>query len=75
MKYGNCWTYAIPRFVREGGFIIVRWSPRNKFIPHISYSRDLETIEEFVPDRPRTGLLGILSSFVFRGSIKKGALK
>lgn len=72
MKYGNCWLYAIPRFIREGGHLDVRWSVRSQFIPHVSWSRDNKTFYEFVPIKKKWGVLeGIINSFFFKGEVRQ----
>ena len=74
MKYGNCVIYAVPKFISKGGYLIFSWSPRNNYIPHVSYSRDLIETEEFVPITPKKGWLGVFSSPFFKGKIKKKKL-
>lgn len=71
VNYGNCWLYAIPRFLAEGGYLVVRWSPRNRLVPHVAYSPDLDMAYEFVPLTPRRGIHGMLASICFRGRVRK----
>lgn len=75
MRYGNCWIFAIPKFIIEGGYLIVRWSPRNALIPHIAWSRDLETVEDFVPEKPKRTLIGMIHAFCFKGRQRKYPLE
>lgn len=74
-KFGNCILYAIPKFITEGGYVIISWSPRNRYIPHFSWSGDLSEVEGFVPVAPKQGLLGVLTSPFFRGFWKKESLE
>ena len=74
-RFGNCILYAIPKFITEGGYVIISWSPRNRYIPHFSWSRDLSEVEGFVPVKPKTGLLGVLTSPFFNGFLKKEPLE
>ena len=73
MKFGNCWLYALPRWLREGGYIVVCWSPRNTFVPHAMFTQDIQgvEVEEYVPINPRSGLVGVLSSVLFRGRVRR----
>lgn len=72
MRLGNCWLYAFPRWWRKGGYLVVCWSPRNRYIPHAMWTDSLQgvTVHEFIPDRPRTGLVGLLFAIVFRGRVR-----
>ena len=41
-KYGNCWSYAVPLWLRYGGHLAVRASDHNKFLwvfplPHVKF--------------------------------------
>ena len=54
--FGNCWSYAVPRWLRYGGYLVVRIAPGIKilgFIPvlHVIWCKDLKdaSIEQFVP--------------------------
>lgn len=79
MRYGNCWLYTIPKLLREGGYIIVYRSPRNRLVPHSMWVKDISDpmaeIYEFIPDRPKTGILGFFHAFFFRGHVRKRLLK
>lgn len=72
MKYGNCWIYAIPRFISKGGYLNVRWSSRSKFVPHISWSSDNKTFYDYVPIKKEWGVIeGIINSFLFKGEVRQ----
>lgn len=75
--WGNCWTWAIPKFLREGGFLVVSWSARRNYVPHVSWTKDLETIEEFVPVdwKDPQNMTKFVSSFIFKGYVNKKSLK
>ena len=55
MRYGNCWFYALPRFLRKGGSLRVCWSPRNEYIPHCAWIRHDNVLEEFVSEKEHDG--------------------
>lgn len=74
-KFGNCVLYAVPKFIREGGHLIISWSPRNRNIPHVSWTGDFRTVKGFVPVNPKTGWLGILTAPFFLGFVKTETIK
>ena len=47
-SYGNCFTFALARWWRYGGYVVLHKSPRGWW-PHVVYSRDLVTFEQFLP--------------------------
>lgn len=53
----NCLTYALRRVWQErGGYLVIRKS-RHGCYPHVVYSRDLVTFEDYFPRYPRRLLL------------------
>lgn len=57
-KFGNCWTYALPRWWRHGGYLLVRSADGVKFmnffpVPHVLWVRKLPRrgvdLQQFVP--------------------------
>lgn len=76
MRWGNCWIFALPRWWRRGGALVVIRSPRNRNIPHAMWAPDASglAVEEFVPDRPREGVFGLLHSLWFRGRVRTRTL-
>lgn len=62
-KFGNCWTYALPRYQERGGYLLIRPSRGVKFlslflIPHVSWVRELGDgvdLEQFEPVSRRGG--------------------
>lgn len=75
--WGNCWTWAIPKFLREGGFLVVSWSARRNYVPHVAWTKDLETVEEYVPVdwKDPLNMTKFVSSFIFKGHVNKKSLK
>lgn len=75
MRFGNCWLYTIPKMIRDGGYILVTRSPRNRFVPHSMWIEDINDpnseIHEFVPDTPKRGIMGFFHAFLFKGHIRK----
>lgn len=66
----NCLVFALAKWFRHGGYLIVRRS-RYGWFPHFLWARDLGEleVEQFVPLDPRRRLLPPL---VFRGWSKRG---
>lgn len=45
-RYGNCWTYAIPLWLKYGGHLAIRAADDNKFlwvfpVPHVKYIAEM----------------------------------
>lgn len=57
LLYGNCWSYALPRYWGRGGYLIVRRADDVRFlkyfhIPHVMWCAQLPpgmAVEQFVP--------------------------
>jgi hypothetical protein len=64
----NCFLYALGRFAREGGYLVLRKSHFGWW-PHLLWSKDLRSFEQFVPIAARRRLIPPL---LFRGSVKIG---
>ena len=52
--YGNCWIYAIPKWIREGGYLCVRKAPGVSFlgfliVPHVMHISRTGTVSDFYP--------------------------
>ena len=52
--YGNCWIYAIPKWIREGGYLCVRKAPGVFFlgfliVPHVMHISRTGTVSDFYP--------------------------
>lgn len=79
MKFGNCWIYAVRRWLKEGtadSYLIIRRS-RHSWVWHVMWSPSIEHnyIEEFKPRKPKHGLLWRLFplyGICFRGRIRRG---
>jgi hypothetical protein len=70
--FGNCWTYAIPKWWRDGGYIVVRRSGFMR-VPHVLWVRSLDGVEfhEFTPISPKfRGLSGFARAFFHRGFVR-----
>jgi len=76
MKRGNCWIYALARWVKNprGTYIVIRLSRRSIW-PHLFFAESIDGLEvsEFVPDSPRRGVLGFFHALWYRGRIRFGA--
>lgn len=73
--YGNCWAYAIPRWLQNPRrrYLVVRMS-RAGVWPHVMFAHSIEEleIEEFAPVERVYGWRGFLAAFWFRGGVAKG---
>ena len=47
----NCILYAFKRWWAEGGYVVIRASHYGWW-PHVLWSKDLVTFEEYTPKRP-----------------------
>lgn len=57
-KWGNCWTFALPRFYSHGGYLLIRAADKIRFlwflkVPHVAWVKVLPkqglVIESFDP--------------------------
>jgi hypothetical protein len=66
---GNCLLWALIKFAREGGYILMRRSRWGPF-PHFLWAPpDLSRVESYVPHDPRRRLL---PKVWFRGHVRIG---
>lgn len=63
----NCLLYALGKFMREGGYLIIRKS-RFGWWPHLLHSSDLETITDFRPPAPSADRW--LPPLLYRGIVR-----
>jgi hypothetical protein len=63
----NCLTYALRKLAAEGGYLVIRRS-RYGWFPHVIWSRDLVTFEDFRPVRPKRRKVPPLW---FRGRVRR----
>jgi len=74
VRYGNCWLWALPRWLRgQKRYLIVRKSLHTIW-PHVMLTDDISQVdvEEFTAEKPSKGLLGFLHAPFFKGRIRKG---
>ena len=67
----NCLTYALRKWITEGGYFITRKSLVGWW-PHFLHSHDLKTFTHYVPKVYKTGLL--FPPLFFDGFVKTGDL-
>lgn len=73
---GNCWSYAVPLWLRAGpetsGLLVTK--SEHAPVPHVRFVPQVAGVEamEFVPRAPRRGLRGVMASFWFDGEVRKG---
>lgn len=77
MKWGNCWTYAIKRWIEEGpasSYIIMRFSKRAPHVLHAFFTKSIENteVEEYYAKEPKQGWRAWLHAPWFKGKIRKG---
>jgi hypothetical protein len=77
--WGNCWSYAVPRWLKHGGYLSIRWSRSARlfgvpFIPHVIWVRELcehSVVEQTVPDRTsKSWWREALLSFYFKFHVR-----
>lgn len=71
-KFGNCWTHAIPKWWKKGGYIVVRRSGYMA-VPHVMWTDNLSGVEleEFAPvSKQFKGLAGFVRSFFHFGHVQ-----
>ena len=80
LMYGNCWTYALPRFARHGGYLMVRPAVGVKLfrwlsVPHVIWVKRLPTdgveLEMFEPLHRRPANWLPWHTIWFRGRITR----
>lgn len=69
MRYGNCIIYAVPKCIRQGGYLRFCWSPRNRYIPHCAWIRPDNVCEEFIPENPKESFWGVFFAIIFKGKV------
>ena len=58
MAWGNCFFHAVGRWIKRGGWLIIRRSPYRKKILHFIHADDLPeelAVSQFVPVKPESG--------------------
>lgn len=74
MRYGNCWLWALPRWLRgERRYLIVRKS-NHTIWPHVMLTDDISQvqIEEFTADEVKKGWRAFFHALVFKGHVRNG---
>lgn len=75
---GNCWLYALPLFIKYGGYLAVRAADGNKFlnlfmIPHVLYMPTLNrgsVISQYVPINRKSSFWVPWHALYYRGKIR-----
>jgi hypothetical protein len=65
----RCLTYAVGKWVREGGYLLVRRSHFSRLCPHLLHMDRSGRITQFVPDHPKHLWFPPLW---YKGKIKEG---
>lgn len=75
MPRGNCWLYALPRWLKNpsGSYLVVRKS-RHSFWPHVMLAQSIEDleVEEFVPVKPKSGWRATFHALIYEGKVRRG---
>jgi len=77
-KRGNCWTYALPKFLDNGGYLAIRASDGLKFlkvfiVPHVLYMPILHgrsVISQYVPIDRKSSFLFPWYAVNYHGEIR-----
>lgn len=64
----NCLFFALKKFLKKDGFIIIRKSNHGKWF-HFMWSKNLKDIEHFVPHEKLK--CALFSKILFKGKVKK----
>jgi hypothetical protein len=78
MKYGNCWVYALPKWLRHPWttYLVIRFVRKpNLPIPHVFFAKSIAglEVEEFQPiERKPVWWKAIFHKLWYRGRIRKG---
>lgn len=80
VRRSNCLVFALRRWHRDGGYLLLRRSKHHAWIPHILWTKSLRDPPlAFVPDRPiewhrLPWLLRILPlhTVIYRGHVQEG---
>lgn len=77
MKHGNCLIYAIRKWIKEGGYLVIRRSHASKIIPHFlhlddSACFDKQCLSQFAPDYPKSTWQKFVHKLWFKGTVKRG---
>ena len=80
-EWGNCWSYVLPKWWNDGGYLVIRRAQGNMFLgflplPHVIWARkltlDRNDVEHFSPvQRKHTKWLPWYAVY-FRGRITHG---
>lgn len=73
MKSGNCWIFAVRRWIKRPRttYLVIRIS-KHGIWPHMFFAKSIEGIdvEEFVPRRPRRGIVGFFHAIFYSGRVR-----
>lgn len=74
---GNCLIYALRKWWREGGYLVIRRSHASRFIPHVLHlDADMcahkRCMSHFVPCRQKMDWKKFVHKLWFTGKVKKG---
>ncbi len=71
----NCLHFAFARWIRRGGYFIMRWSKNKKGIPHFLHADDgdldhVDSIRHYCPENPNKNPWAIWKALRFSGRVK-----
>ena len=79
-KYGNCWSYVGPKWVKHGGYLFVRPADGQRFLKwlpvlHVGWVKNLDPrcveIEQYAPIERKQGRFMPWHVFYYKGEIKR----
>jgi len=75
---GNCWTYALPMFIENGGYLAVRAADGQRFlkvfmVPHVLYMPELPRrakVSQYVPIDRKSSFWVPWHTLNYRGKVR-----
>ena len=75
---GNCWTYALPKWYRHGGYLLVRNADIVRFlwifpVPHVAWVKHLGSdvvVEQFDPVKRKLSKFFPWFTIYYEGKVK-----
>lgn len=69
MKYNNCLFWALKKWFKDGGYIVIRRSKYGWFPHFLWMCKDTIILESYVPKNPKKRTF---PPILFRGHVKRG---
>ena len=78
--YDNCWSYATPKWIRYGGYLLIRPADGQRFLKwlpvlHVAWVKNIDPacveVEQYAPIDRKSGIFLPWHVFYYKGEIKK----